>query len=449
MCKKSKNDILMHTIKSVNVHSHNTLRKVVKIMGKDLKGKELGKGLLQRKDGRYCGRIQINGQSICKYDFSLPALKKALQEERLKVVQKQFDEAKCNMTLDEWFQTWFENYKAPILKGTGVKYKRQYVNYFGSRIGSKPLNSIIQLDVQMAVSDLLDAGRSPKTIREAVGILRQIYETANANGLCSKNPALGVVIPEGIPPKRRVLTRAEQNEFVHYLDSVNHWYKEMYKIMITTGMRVGEIGGLRWSDIDFENGFIHIRQAYVCQYEDGKKTSIMTSPKTYNSVRSIPFFGETKELLLAWRNKTAFRKKQLGARYRLPEDCEDIIFVTSMGSLVARHNVESDLRKVTEMINAIRLTEASRNGTSYVPMENINPHALRHTFATRCLEKGMNPRIVQEIMGHANYQTTISYSHVIDDMKQVEAQRLGNFLEVTDFAQMNKRAEYERLAGLI
>ncbi len=418
-------------------------------MGKDLKGKELGKGFNQRPDGRYCGRVQINGKSICKYNLSLQALKKELEEAKAEAAKQTLSTYSHDVTLNEWFETWFTNYKLPMLKGTGVSYRRQYKNYYGSRIGNKMLRDIIQLDIQIAIADMLEAGRSEKTIKEATGILRQLFEAAQANGMTNRNPVVGVITPTGTPAKRRVLTHAEQNEFVSYLKSVNHWYKEMYMIMLSTGLRIGEVGGLRWSDIDFENGFINVNQAYSCQYEEGKKISIMTLPKTANSVRSIPFFGDTKELLLSWKEKVELIKKKLGDRFRLPIGCEDIIFVTSMGSLVARYHAEGDLKKICKDINLIRFEEARRSGNEFVEMPKINPHAFRHTFCTRCFEKGMNPRIIQEIMGHENFSTTLSYSHVFEDMKKIEAEQIGNFFDEKPSTQLNKKAEYEKLIGII
>ena len=78
--------------------------------------------------------------------------------------------------------------------------------------------------------------------------------------------------------------------------------------------------------------------------------------------------------------------------------------------------------------------------------ERVHPHALRHTFATRCFEKGMTPRTVQEIMGHANYNTTVSYTHVLDDIKRKEAERLGDFLQNKN---NDETVEYSGLLGIM
>lgn len=334
--------------------------------------------------------------------------------------------------MDEWWQECFEKFKRPMLKTESSisAYRRQFVNSYGCRIGDKLLRDIRQIDIQTCVVDMLDSGRSSKTIREATGILRQCIEGAMANSFMQTNPVVGIQIPESGTVKRRVLTVAEQEELIDYLKSVKHYYTEMIMIMLVTGMRIGEVGGLTWNDVDFTNQIIHINKAYNCDYVGGVKTSRISTPKTENSYRDIPFFGETQELFKAWRKKVDSKKEEIGKeRWRLPEELGDLVFVSAMGSPISRHLAESTFRQITKEINAIRCDKACREVEVYVHMDNINPHACRHTFATRCLEKSMDPRVVQTILGHSSYETTCSYSHVLEDLRKSEAQKAGNFLE--------------------
>ena len=98
------------------------------------------------------------------------------------------------------------------------------------------------------------------------------------------------------------------------------------------------------------------------QYEDGKKTMRLTSPKTENSVRKVPFFGETQKILEQQFEKVKRRKKDLGDRWRKPEEMGNLVFLTSMGSPIGRYNIESDMRYVTQQINDIFRTEALYSG---------------------------------------------------------------------------------------
>ena len=94
----------------------------------------------------------------------------------------------------------------------------------------------------------------------------------------------------------------------------------MYKFMLLTGMRIGEVGGLQWEDIDFANRFIYVKRSLSYQYENGKKTMKLTSPKTENSVRKIPFFGETREILEQQFEKVKRKRQDMGERWRQPEE---------------------------------------------------------------------------------------------------------------------------------
>ncbi len=418
-------------------------------MGKDLKGKELGRGLSQRPDGRYMGRAQIEGHSITLYDRKLKDLKAKLAVA--------VDEAKRSnllpgvdgksVTLSEWFEEWFVKYKAPMLKdGGSPSYKRKFLNYYGTRIGSKPLADIRQIHVQTAIADMLKEGRTSRSVREATGILQSCVEAAIANGLMFLNPVLGVMIPKCEKVERRVLTVEEQEIFLGYLKATKSWYEEMYKFMLLTGMRIGEVGGLQWEDVDFTSRFIYVKRSLTYQYEDGKKIMRLTSPKTENSVRKIPFFGETREVLEKQFEKVKRKREDLGKRWRQPEEYGNLVFLTSMGSPIGRYSIESDMRYVTQQINDMLKTEALYSGGIPKHFERVHPHALRHTFATRCFEKGMTPRAVQEIMGHANYNTTVSYTHVLDDIKSKEAERVGEFLQNKN---NDETVEYNALLGIM
>lgn len=418
-------------------------------MGKDLKGKELGRGLSQRPDGRYMGRAQVEGKPIVLYGWKVKELKRELARavDDLKRSNLLPEEDGTGITLSEWFEEWYSKYKAPTLKdGGSPAYKRKFLNYYGVRIGSKYLADIRQLHVQTAIADMVESGRSSKSIREATGILQNCIEAAIANGLMRINPVVGTIVPKCEKVERRVLTVEEQRIFLDYLAQNKSWYEELYKFMLLTGLRIGEVGGLQWEDIDFSNRFIYVKRTLSYQYEDGKKTMRLTSPKTENSVRKVPFFGETQKILEQQFEKVKRRKKDLGDRWRKPEEMGNLVFLTSMGSPIGRYNIESDMRYITQQINDIFRTEALYSGGIPKKFEKIHPHALRHTFATRCFEKGMTPRTVQEIMGHANYNTTVSYTHVLDDIKLKEAERLGDFLENGD---NNQALEYNDVIGIL
>lgn len=398
-------------------------------MGKDLNGKELGKGFSQRKDGRYEARAVINGIKIGLYGMNLAELKKEFQEEKDKV-RTQEKATNPKVILLKWYEEWFQACKSPNLKSETSRhaYNRKIRNTYIEILGEKKLSSITQLDIQVATNELAEKGYSDRTIREALGVLRECLDGALVNKLITVNPCVNIIIKKTYTQQeRRVLSKVEQDIF---LDEVrNTYYYEAYAILLLTGMRIGEFSGLQWEDVDFINKEIHIRRSMQTAYFNGKKVEELTTPKTFNSYREIPFFGETEKLFKSWKLKQDERKKAMGNRWRCNPEYGNLVFTSTVGSPVTRYVITHDLNKVVQNINMKELYKATKEGRTTVKFEHLHPHAFRHTFATRCFEKKLDPLFIQKIMGHSNYNTTISYTHVLDDIKQNEISKIGNFLE--------------------
>lgn len=396
-------------------------------MGKDLNGKELGKGISQRKDGRYEARVVINGKRQTFYNTNLAELKREFEKEKYRL-SRQNVTACPDVTVLEWFNAWFEQYKKPTLKPSGVEaYKRKFKNTYGNLLGNVAIKDLNQFSVQTATSDLINKGYKTKTIRDALSVLKLMLDSAVSNYIVDVNPCLGIIVPSyaEIKEDRRVLSKAEQQTLLSITDKT--FYKELYRFMLCSGLRVGELGALQWKDIDFKEGFIIVRHTLRCQYQNGTKIMELTTPKTKNSYRKIPFFSETKKLLLDQKEKQEELKNQLKDRWR--GEIEDLVFTTSMGSPVTRYVLEHDMRQLTNEIQMMELYSAMAEGRDTIEFQAVHPHALRHTFATRCFEKGMSAKTVQQIMGHANINMTMSYTHVLDDMLKNEASNIGQFID--------------------
>lgn len=398
-------------------------------MGKDLLGKELGRGFSQRKDGRYEARAVIQGIRIDIYDTNLSVLKKQFELEKAKVLAKE-KSIRPDLTLSEWYKEWFETCKSPNLKSDSSRrtYDRKIRNTFIKVLGDRYMEDLSQINIQNAANTLVDDGYTDRTVREALGVLNECMDIAIVNNIIKANPCRGVKIRCSNEVKeRRVLTQREQEIF---LDEVkNDYYYEAYKILLLTGMRIGEFSGLQWGDIDFENKVININRSMQTAYFDGKKIEELTTPKTSNSYRAIPFFGETEQCLKKWKQKQDIIKKKLGDRWRAKQEFGDLVFTSTTGSPVTRYVLAHSINKVVQNINLKEMTKAIREHREPVEFEGLYPHAFRHTFATRCFEKGLDPLFVQSIMGHSNYSTTVSYTHVLDDLRKKEIDKAGNFLD--------------------
>lgn len=399
-------------------------------MGKDLKGKELGKGLSQRPDGRYEARAKINGIKIDIYDMSLPNLKKSFEMEKAKVLRDEKG-IRPNLKLKDWYQEWFTKCKSPQLKSDVSRkaYDRKLKNTFVRILGDKRIEDITQMNIQEATTQLYEVEHySAKGLKETLGIFRECLDIAIVNRIISTNPCQGVIVHEGneMTQERRVLNHWEQDIFLE--ETENSYYREPYRILLVTGMRIGEFSGLQWNDVDFDNKVVHIRRSMTTAYQDGKKIMELTTPKTSNSYRSIPFFDDTEDLFHSWKTKQDEYKKKLGIRWRADEKLGDLVFTTTMGSPITRYNIVHDLAKVEKNIILKETNLAFRECRNPNEFGHLHPHCFRHTFATRCFEKGLDPVVVQSIMGHANYSTTLSYTHVLEDKTKKEVAKVGKFL---------------------
>lgn len=399
-------------------------------MGKDLNGKDLGRGFSQRKDGRYEARAVVNGVKIGMYNMSLPKLKKEFAAAKTKLLKEEKGVRSSNITLNEWYAEWFETCKAPQLKNDVSRkvYDRKVRNTFIKAIGEKRVADITQINVQSAANELASNGYTQRSIKEGLGVLKECLDIAVVNKIITSNPVISINVRDAnnCQKERRVLSVKEQDIFLEEVK--DNYYYELYNILLLTGMRIGEIGGLQWHDIDWANKCINVNRSMTAAYQDGKKIIELTTPKTANSYRSIPFFGETEAILKSWKMKQDTYRNKLKDRWRADKELGDLVFTTTMGSPVTRYVLASDINKVVKNYNLKEMTIAYREGREPELMQNIHPHAFRHTFATRCFEKKLDPVFIQKIMGHSNYGTTLTYTHVLSDKFNEEVQKVGNFL---------------------
>ena len=396
-------------------------------MGKDLKGKELGKGIRQKKCGAYEARALIKGVSINVCKSTLKECKQEFELQKAKV-EKQRNIIMKDTSLDDWYEEWFDRYKKSRVKETSINViKRRYYNTFGKRLGKRKIVDILNIDIQKVINELVEEKKSTKTMRSALGNVRECFESAKNNRIIEINPCFDICIPwENNTKLRRFLTKEEQQIFLDRVNFRNDWYLEMFHIMFNTGMRVGEVGGLKWEDVNFKDKCININHSLSCQYENGNKRLCLTTPKTHNSYRKIPFMGNVEEMLLRQKEKQNKAKKQLGDRWR-EDGISDLVFTTSLGSPVSRYIAERQIDKVVKEINDEEMFNAIRENRVPKLFDKMYPHAIRHTFCSRCFEYGLNPKVIQGIMGHQHYSTTIDiYTHTTEENVQDEVMKYNN-----------------------
>lgn len=400
--------------------------------------KVLPKGI-RMKNGSYEARASVKGVNICLHSTDLDKLIKQFEEAKEKA-KKSIEYRRKTLTLDEWFEEWFVKVKMSKVKETSVPtMRRNYTNTFGFYLGSKKINDISASDIQEVVNAMKKCGKATSTIRDALGRMRECFDFAIADRLLTYNPCLVIDVPweNKVYEQEEPFTQEEQNIFLNELEIEHNWYKELFYIMFLTGMRVGEIGALHWSDIDFNRKHIRVRGSLSCSYNDGIKSEMIVSPKTCNSVRVIPFMGEAEDMLISQKKKMEHLKSRLGKRWRCED--KDIVFSTTMGSYCSRYIVQKEINKVIGRINEKRAVETILSGKEVEHFKHSHPHMFRHTFATRCFEYGMEPKVVQMLMGHSSITTTMNiYVHVMKEKQMSETLKFGNANKFLDEQEIPK-----------
>ena len=385
----------------------------------------LPKGV-RRKGGTYEARATISKIPIYAYGKDLDLLLKEFEYKK-EQARNRVDYRKNGITLNEWFDEWFEEVKAHKVKPTSIyPMRNRFTRTFGFYIGDMKVCEIKPLHVQKALNAMELNGVAHSSMRDALGRLRECMEFAVANEMIHSNPCIVIQVPwtDKRSKEEIALTQDEQNMFLSGVE--DSWYKEMFYFLCLTGVRVGELGALRWEDINFNKKIIHIKHSLSISYVDGVKRMELVSPKTVNSYRRIPFIGEMEEILKSQKQKQEKLKRQLKKRWRGTGPFRNLVFTTGMGSPCTRYIVEQQVKKNIKKIREKEAEACVRENRLPREFPDIHPHTLRHTFATRCFENRMEPKVVQKLLGHSSISITLNiYTHVMDDLMEEEIAKFG------------------------
>lgn len=374
-------------------------------MGRSLAGKELGQGITQRKDGRYQARFTNRfGKRQTIYAKTLNEIRQRLRNEQYED-EKNLNVVSSDMTLDEWFDVWMDTCKKNCRNTTRANYTHSY-NRIRESLGWRKLNNINLITMQQAFNEL----KTDMSRKDTRRILIDMYNKAIDADLVLKNIPMQVntvVNKDSNSEEPRVLTLEETDIF---LEAAQHYrYFNTFSLALETGMRIGELLGLKWSDIDFENQTIYVTRTLVyvtCKDETspkyGKKINEFHEPKTEKGKRKIPMTLKAYQIL----KRQKLWKAEIEAKgKKAPEGFEDLVFVTTRNAPVSQNDTDLVMKVISDQI--------AKEHEKFKP---LTPHTLRHTFATRCIERGMNPKTVQVILGHSSVNITMNlYCHVTED----------------------------------
>lgn len=369
-------------------------------MGKSLNGKELGKGISQRKeDGLYIARFTNRfGKRQVISDKTYNGVQKKLRD-AVVADEKAVNVVSTNMTLDEWYKKWMDTCKKNCRNNTKDTYARHYKRV-KEALGWRKLNKLNLVVMQDAINGL----RTDNERKNSKKILVDMLEKAVASDLITKNVAKQITteITKEEKNPRRVLTVKETEIFLTEAEST--FYYNLFVVALETGMRIGELSGLQWKDIDYKNKVVHVRHSMTYFSKDGKYMFELHPTKTNKGLRDIPL---TERAITALR-KQYFVKQTINNSGKEPmEGFENLVFVT-------KNNRPTTQFLVSECIDGI-IKRVHKNNPDLV-FEKFSPHTFRHTFATRWLEAGVPIKTVSAMLGHSKLQlTTDLYMHVTQD----------------------------------
>ena len=379
---------------------------------------KLPKGIRQRNDGRYEARFTYKGESYTLYNKELRAIKKELQNLRYEVEHGLYSK-ESKISVDSWYNTWMNEYKKNYIKqGTVDAYESTYRLYIKDKLGKKPLADIRPEHIQSIYNKLQKDGYNPKTINLVAVVLGGMFKQAYKNQIISKNPVELTTRPRKSKEKQkfRVMSAAEQKTFLR--EALNSPYYNYYVVSLGTGMRSGEVRALEWKDIDFKNKIIHVKG--TLKFVKGKGY-VKDTPKSVASERDIPMLDEVYNALKKQKKEQRELRFALGEDWKPYKGLENLVFTSQyhrkgFGIPISHTAINADIHKITAAIR--------KAGTDF---KDVTPHTLRHTFATRGLENGIPPKVMQELLGHTSIVMTLDiYSHVLPDNKAAELQKIAN-----------------------
>lgn len=399
-------------------------------MGKDLRGKELGEGICQKKCGRYEARFvdrfgnrrSISGKNLreVKQKFN-----EALYEDRQEINIRQ------DLSLDKWYEKWIGVHKFDVIRrNTQRHYNQIYSKHISPVLGKRYLKNITQLEIKALIKSLKQKGYKYETINKVRILLLDMFNKALTDQFVNRNPVKGITVVRDEEKEPRVLTVEEQVTFFDCCKGT--FYDNFFVTAVSTGMRIGELAGLKWEDIDWKNRVINVNRTLVYQKydDDEKKTFHIEKPKTKTSERKIPINKQCERALKSQRMQKFIVASKMPSTKKVEKEFEDFLFTTSFNTPLNSQIICDTIKKIVNEINLTRdvLDE----------METFSCHAFRHTFAVRCFESGIAPKTVQTYLGHATLQMTMDlYTTVLEEFKESEMQKLENTLDALEDSSNN------------
>ena len=367
----------------------------------------------KRKDGRWEGRFTAGHDPATGKQVIKSVLGKTQAEVKEKLKKAMEDAEKVDFTktgkytVGIWMDEWFENVAKIKVRASSHQTYRGYIdNHIKPNIGNIPIEKLTTMDLQKFYRKLLTKGRverieakdqpkglSAKTVRNINQVISSAMDLAVAQKIISANPTNACALPKVEHQEMQTIPAEQLQAFLQEAKATGVY--EMYYIELATGLRRGELLGLKWQDIDWKNGVIKVRRQVA--RVDGQ---IKEAPlKTKNSYRTVTISQQAIEVLKEQKKKTH----------------DTYVFPSPNGGPISPDSVNNMLKRVLE-----------RAG-----IPKVRFHDLRHTFATIALQNGVDIKTVSGMLGHFSAGFTLdTYAHVTTTAQKEAAQTIGNVLSI-------------------
>lgn len=356
-------------------------------------------------DGRLQKSFMFNGKRVFVRARDKDELEKKIYEKKQQLAENK--EMHDNPTIEVFFDRWMENRRGSVAQSTLRSQQCHYNTISDIQVNGKAfkdyrLTEVKAEDIRIVQRALAERKIRSQTINDKIAFLSHLFHDAIREQYVAFNPCspvrplkkTEVAARETI---HRALTPEETKLF--FENAQNSFYYDVFRIAIQTGMRVGEIGALRNSDI--YDGAIHIQRT-ITRKEDGSYC-IGTETKTWHGKRTIPLNNAISEIIDHQRKVNRILDGNISG-------IDDLIFKAPERGLLMATPTDREIGRICK-----------RTG-----IQHFTCHAFRDTFATRAIEQGVEPRTLQELLGHSDYGLTMNlYGHVIDTTKEVAMNKLN------------------------
>ena len=391
---------------------------------KDDKKRVLKEGEYQRANGTFEYKWRDKkGKRHSVYAKTLDELR----EKEIVVLRDALDGIrvdKNSITINDLYYRW-EQLKKGLKANTFQNYKYMYTQFVEPDFGTMHIADLKRSDVRAFYNYLADERHvKANTIDNVHTVLHQVLELGVEDEYLRYNPSDNALkelkrAHNNDSEKRKALTVPESDLFENFLAQEGQYHRRypIFTVMMWTGMRVGEITGLRWCDIDLEEETISVNHTLVYFDKGGSERCgfAVNTPKTKAGERTIPMLPKVKEAFLmekAYQEEIGLECKAVVDGYT------DFIFINRFGGVQHQGTLNKALRRIIRDCNYEVLDKGEKDP---VLLPKFSNHSLRHTFTTRMCEAGVNVKAMQDILGHADAETTLQiYADATKDLKKAE-----------------------------